>query len=238
MQNIKNTVIIDIETVSGYAEFEKAPERLQLLWEKKAKNLKNEEGLDAGQLYEDRAAIYAEFGKVIVIGAGVFSGKEKEPSLTVRSFAGHDEKQLLQDFVTFLVEEFNQGSVQLCGHNGKEFDFPYLCRRLLVNGLPIPFVLDTRGKKPWEVNHIDTMDLWKFGDWKSFTSLELLTEIFGIPTSKDNIDGSMVNEVYHKQDGLEKIRHYCEKDVVATAQLYLKMNAKSTIPDDRISIVD
>lgn len=238
MQNIKNTVVIDIETVSGYPDFSKVPERLKPLWEKKAKTLRNEEGLDSGQLYEDRAAIYAEFGKVIVIGVGVFSGREKEPNLTVRSFAGHDEKALLQEFIVYLVKEFNQGSLQLCGHNGKEFDFPYLCRRLLVNGLPIPFVLDNRGKKPWEVNHIDTMELWKFGDWKSFTSLELLTEIFDIPTSKDDIDGSMVNEVYHRQDGLENIRQYCKKDVVATAQLYLKMNAKSTIPDDRISIVD
>lgn len=238
MQNIKNIVVIDIETVSNYPEFSGAPESIQRLWEKKAQHLKNEANLDAGQLYADRAAIYAEFGKVIVIGVGVFTGTEKEPTLTVKSYASHDEKELLQSFTTFLVKNFNQERLQLCGHNGKEFDFPYLCRRLLVNGLPIPFVLDTRGKKPWEVSHIDTMDLWKFGDWKSFTSLELLTEIFGIPTSKDDIDGSMVNEVYYQQDGLEKIRQYCEKDVVATAQLYLKMNAKSTIPDDRISIVD
>ncbi len=238
MQNIKHTVVIDIETVSSYPEFSKAPARLQSLWEKKAKNLKQDGELDPGQLYADRAAIYAEFGKVIVIGVGVYSGTEKEPTLEVRSFAGHDEKSLLQAFTAFLIKEFNQEKLQLCGHNGKEFDFPYLCRRLLVNGLPIPFVLDTRGKKPWEVNHIDTMELWKFGDWKSFTSLELLTEIFDIPTSKDNIDGSMVNEVYHRQDGLDKIRQYCKKDVVATAQLYLKMNAKSAIPEDRISIVD
>ncbi len=164
MQNIKNTVVIDIETVSGYSDFSKVPPTLQSLWEKKARSLKNEEGLDAGQLYEDRAAIYAEFGQVIVIGVGVFSGSENAPALTVRSFAGHDEKSLLQDFVAYLVQEFNQDRLQLCGHNGKEFDFPYLCRRLLVNGLPIPFVLDNRGKKPWEVNHIDTMELWKFGD--------------------------------------------------------------------------
>ena len=208
------------------------------MWCKKAATFRNEEELSDSELYFKRAAIYAEFGKVIVIGVGIYSGQEDQLSLRVKSFAHHDEKQLLQDFTSFLVRKFDPETLLLCAHNGREFDFPYLCRRLLVNGLKIPYVLDTRGKKPWEVKHIDTMDEWKFGDWKSFTSLELLTEIFGIPTSKDDIDGSMVTEVYYEQDGLERIRRYCEKDVVATAQLYLKINAKSAIPEDRISIVD
>lgn len=238
MPKTKDMLVLDIETISGYANFSEAPENLQRLWSKKAALIKNDDELNDEELFSDRAAIYAEFGKVIVIGVGQYSGNDANPSLHVKSFASHDEKELLQEFTAYLVQNFDPERLVLCAHNGREFDFPYLCRRLLINGLKIPFVLDTRGKKPWEVNHIDTMDEWKFGDWKSFTSLELLTEIFGIPTSKDDIDGSMINEVYYKQDGLEKIRRYCKKDVVATAQLYLKMNAKSAIPDDRISIAD
>lgn len=238
MPKFKDILVLDIETVSGHSDFSEASEGLQSLWCKKAATFRNEEELSDSELYFKRAAIYAEFGKVIVIGVGIYSGQEDQLSLRVKSFAHHDEKQLLQDFTSFLVRKFDPETLLLCAHNGREFDFPYLCRRLLVNGLKIPYVLDTRGKKPWEVKHIDTMDEWKFGDWKSFTSLELLTEIFGIPTSKDDIDGSMVTEVYYEQDGLERIRRYCEKDVVATAQLYLKINAKSAIPEDRISIVD
>ncbi|HEY8400107.1 MAG TPA: ribonuclease H-like domain-containing protein, partial [Cytophagaceae bacterium] len=162
---------------------------------------------------------------------------EGKRSLKVKSFAGDDEKILLLEFKE-LLEKFNQDKLTLVAHNGKEFDFPYLCRRMLINQIELPSVLNIGGKKPWEINHIDTLELWKFGDRKSYTSLELLAAVFDIPTSKDDIDGSMVNEVYYQQRDLEKIACYCRKDVIVTAQLLLKLHNEPLINEDQVYIVN
>ena len=229
--DLHNLLVLDIETVPQYASFEEVPEQFQKLWDLKTQYQRKEETPDA---FYERAGIWAEFGKIICISVGIFSGGKKT-GLRVKSFASHDEKELLQEFSALLTSQ--PASLILCAHNGKEFDFPYICRRMLVNGLRIPSQLEIAGKKPWEINHLDTMELWKFGDYKSYTSLSLLTAIFNIPTPKDDIDGSMVGKVYWVDDELERICIYCQKDVVATAQLLKRYRGEELITDDCITIV-
>lgn len=236
---LKNLLIIDIETAALTSDFEDLKPELQKHWERKASFLKNDEELTSDAFYTQRAGIYAEFGKVITVAFGIFHENEaKELAIRVKSFSGHDEKELLLSVKTFLESKFDPESLKLCAHNGKEFDFPYLSRRMLIHGLRLPYVLDNSGKKPWEVNHLDTMEMWKFGDRKSFTSLDLLTTIFDIPSSKTDIDGSMVNHVYyHEENGLQRISRYCERDVVATAQVFLKLHALDLVKSENITIV-
>lgn len=232
-----NLLVLDIETVRGYKTYDEMPDRLKAQWDRKASFLKNEEALTSAELFEDRGGIYAEFGKIVAISAGFFTHNGPEVGLRIKSFFNEKESELLQDFVN-LIEKFEEQKLTLCAHNGKEFDFPYISRRLLVNGMKLPYVLDTGGKKPWEVNHIDTMEMWKFGDWKSYTSLELMAAIFDIPTSKDAIDGSQVGEVYYEENDLEKIAEYCGKDVLVTAQLLLKLHQKPVVKDENIHFVE
>lgn len=219
--DLKDILFLDIETVRVVDQYSQLNERLKTQWARKANFFKREEGQTDEDLFQDRAGIYAEFGKIIVIGIGKYTEQNGALALRTRYFADHDEKKLLTEFRESL-EKMGPG-VRLCAHNGKEFDFPYICRRSLVNDLPIPSVLNMSGKKPWEVGHLDTMEMWKFGDFKHYTSLDLLAAIFDIPTSKGVMDGSMVSEVYHQQGDLKKIAEYCIGDVVAVAQLYLKM---------------
>ncbi|MEM9328562.1 MAG: 3'-5' exonuclease [Bacteroidota bacterium] len=237
MSNLRDILVLDIETVSGYPTFDEMPEGLKSHWLRKAGFLRNEDEKPLEELYFDRAGIYAEFGKIIVIAVGIFDVSKGDTALRVKSFHAHDEKSLLLEFVMFLRERFDQDRLTLCAHNGKEFDFPYLCRRLIIHGIPIPSVLSLSGKKPWEVKHIDTMEMWKFGDYKSFTSLDLLTHLLGISSSKSDMDGSKVNQVYHEEDGLTRIAEYCCQDVEATAQVYLKLNTLPTIPNELITRV-
>jgi DNA polymerase elongation subunit (family B) len=229
--DLSNLLVLDIETVPQYSTYDEVPDEFKKLWDLKTQNQRKEE--TAENFYE-RAGIWAEFGKIICISAGIFTGG-KNPGLRIKSFAGHDEKELLHRFSNMLSGQ--PASLVLCAHNGKEFDFPYICRRLLINGLPIPSQLQIAGKKPWEINHLDTMELWKFGDYKSYTSLNLLTAIFNIPTPKDDIDGSMVGAVYWKENQLERICTYCQKDVVATAQLLRRYRGEELIADEQITIV-
>ena len=169
--------------------------------------------------------------KVVCISVGFIYFKDKEMYIKVKSFAGDDEIQLLNDFAAMMEK---QPQYYLCGHNIKEFDIPFLCRRMLVNGITIPLSMNVAGKKPWETTFIDTLELWRFGDYKNYTSLRLLTAIFGIPTPKDDIDGSMVADVYYNEKNIKRISNYCEKDVVATIRLYLRMNNHPTIDDAHI----
>jgi DNA polymerase elongation subunit (family B) len=230
-------LFIDIETVSQTNDYNGLSERIKTQWARKSSFIKSDTECSPEELYHDRAAIYAEFGKIVTIGLGYFDESDNEnTSLRLTSIANHDESQLLADFITLLAK-FDHDKLQLCGHNGKEFDFPYLCRRLLVNGFELPYVLDTSGKKPWEVNHLDTMEMWKFGDWKHYTSLELLAAIFDIESSKDSIDGSQVGKVYYDENDLDKIAKYCMRDVAVTAQLYLKLKSQEVILPEHIIYV-
>lgn len=239
MQNhFQDFLIVDIETVSGNENIESLDPGLRKHWERKSEFIRNPEEKGPEELYQDRAAIYAEFGKIIVIGIGFYHEQKGKPSLRVKTLTAKSEKELLENFKNFIESKFDQENLKLCAHNGKEFDFPYLCRRMLINDIKIPWSLNMSGKKPWEVNHLDTMELWKFGDWKSFTSLDLLTTIFDIPSSKKEMDGSMVTKTYYEEkDGLKKIEEYCTRDVIATAQLYLRLNNLPLIDPDQINIV-
>lgn len=234
----KNLLVIDIETVSAVADYHELSERMKALWDKKAAHLKNDGELTTDELFVKRAAIYAEFGKIICISAGFLTKDQSgQLKLRVKAFADDDETIILQSFKDLLEEKFDSEALRLIAHNGKEFDFPYICRRMLINGIRIPHALDIRDKKPWEINHIDTMEMWKFGDYKNYTSLDLLAALFNIETSKDDIDGSQVNDIYYKNNDLERIATYCKKDVVVTARLYLKLTGHGQIENENIKIL-
>lgn len=237
-QILKNILFLDIETVSCVKDYQELDEKRKLLWRKKAKTFSTEDGEDEDTLFFKKAAIYAEFGKIITIGVGIVTFNEKdELVLRVKGLSGHDEKSLLQEFKALLETRFSQDKLQLCAHNGKEFDFPYLCRRMVVHGVPLPHMLDIAGKKPWEVAHLDTMEMWKFGDRKRFTSLDLLATLFGIESSKALMEGSEVNYCYYVKNDLPKIITYCMKDVIVTAQLFLKMNFLAPIRKENIILI-
>ena len=234
--NLKNILVLDIETVPQYAAYDELPEQWKELWKKKmARDIK--EGLTPDGLYQ-RAGIYAEFGKIICICAGYFFENGSGLQFKVKAFYGDDEKKLLEEFSEALNKSFSTDEHLLCGHNSKEFDFPYIARRCLINGLPIPYLLDNAGKKPWEVQLIDTMDMWKFGDYKSFTSLNLLAAVFGIESPKDDIDGSQVWSTYWIDKDLERIKNYCMKDVVTDAQLLLKFKGMELLKPENISFTN
>ena len=235
--SLENLLVLDIETVRSHKLYEEMPERLQAQWDRKAIFLRSAEEESAKDLFEDRGGIYAEFGKVVSISIGFFTYTGSELSLRIKALYNNDEAVLLNEF-NDLLKKFDSRSLTLCAHNGKEFDFPYLCRRMLINNIKLPVVLDTSGKKPWEVNHLDTMEMWKFGDRKNFTSLELLAALFDIPTSKDGIDGSQVSSVYYEEKDLERIAKYCSKDVLVTAQLLLKLNIQPTVKEENIHFVE
>lgn len=225
-------LFLDIETVPMCATYEDLPENYKTLWDKKAGYLKKEENDTPATLFP-RAGIYAEFGKVVCISFGLLI----DGSFRIKSFYGDDEKAVLNDFAKLLETRFSSKDFLLCAHNGKEFDFPYLSRRMLINGIPLPEILDLAGKKPWEVQHIDTMELWKFGDFKNYTSLELLAAIFNIPTPKDDIDGSQVGSVYYNDNDLDRIVTYCQKDVLTIAQLFLRYQGKPLLEEEQVVIV-
>ncbi len=228
---LNNIMVLDIETVPQYRTFDEAPGQIKKLWDQKTLHARKE---DTAEDFYSRAGIWAEFGKIICISVGIFS-RGRGTGLRVKSFYSDQEKELLIKFAELLHSQ--PPSLILCAHNGKEFDFPYICRRMLINGLKIPSQLEIAGKKPWEISHLDTMELWKFGDYKSYTSLSLLTAIFNIPTPKDDIDGSMVGQVYWEENNLERIANYCQKDVIATAQLLRRYRGEELIPDENITLV-
>lgn len=233
--DLSKILFIDIETVPQYSDFENLPDIWKELWSHKAKFLRHDpENENAITLY-NRAGIYSEFGKIVCISTGFITQQSGVRKLKIKSFYGDDEKKLLGEFSALLNSYFNTREHSLCAHNGKEFDYPYLCRRMLVNELHIPTILDISGKKPWEVNLFDTMEMWKFGDYKSFTSLNLLATVFGLPSPKDEIDGSLVWQVYWKDKDLDRIKNYCQKDVVTLTQVFLKLRKEPIInPDDII----
>ena len=237
LQNINYNKILffDIETVPLTYEFKDLEEKAQGLWDRKTRFLQERDNLSPDELYE-KAGIYAEFGKVVCISMGFVLQKEGETQIRVKSIANENEKILLQEYIDLLNSYYNSPDFLFCAHNGKEFDIPFLCRRILINGLKLPFMLNVAGKKPWEIKHLDTMELWKFGDFKNYTSLDLLTYIFNIPTPKDDMDGSQVAKVFYEEKNLDRIIHYCEKDVIATIQLFRKYQGDSIIDEEFIQI--
>lgn len=243
MAPLQHVLFLDIETVSQHPQWEDLTPHGRKLWQQKIGFLARRDDHawdeeDFAHSYIDKAAIYAEFGKVIVISAGIISHPQdgQSPTLRIKSFFGDDEKETLTQFARVLDKNFFDPNLHiLCGHNIREFDIPYLCRRMTIHGIPLPALFNITGKKPWEVKYIaDTLELWKFGDHKHFTSLDLLAHILGIPSPKGEMDGSMVGQAYWKEQRLEDIRHYCERDVVTVAQVYLRLHQLPMLEDGQI----
>ena len=227
---LENVLFLDVETVPAEATFDDLDDGWKRLWEEKSRFFREKEGTELADSYE-RAGIYAEFGKIVCISVGFIRQKMGENTLRVTSFFGDDEKELLKDFANLLNTHYADRHHLLCAHNGKEFDFPYIARRMVIHGVALPELLNIAGKKPWEIQHLDTMELWKFGDFKAYTSLKLLTKVFGIPTPKDDIDGSQVASVYYEEKNLDRIERYCKKDVVALVQLMMKFKGLPIIDE-------
>jgi predicted PolB exonuclease-like 3'-5' exonuclease len=221
LDNIKpeEILFLDIETVPLVPFFKDLSDDMQILWDKKSGYFRKDDQL-AEDVF-DRAGIYTEFGKIICISAGFL--KNRNPyGFRLKSFYGDNEKVILTEFSNLLTQYPGKSNIMLCAHNGKEFDYPYIARRMIINRIPIPEILDNAGKKPWEVKLLDTLELWKFGDYRNYASLNLLTSILGIASPKDDIDGSMVASVYWQDHDIERIVHYCEKDVLAVAQVLMR----------------
>ena len=229
--DLAKILFLDIETVPEEEKYEALSATRKSLWEQKSAYQRKEE-----QTPEDfyaRAGIWAEFGKIVCISVGFFDTSISDRSFRIKSFSG-EETHLLTQFKQLCDEHFYLKTHLLCAHNGKEFDFPYLARRMVIHGIELPQALNLFGKKPWEVPHLDTLQLWKFGDYKHYTSLALLTEILGIPSPKDDIDGSDVARVYYEEKNLPRIVRYCEKDVLSLAQVILRFIRKPLLKEDQI----
>ena len=231
--NIEKILFLDIETVPQYAEYKYLTDDIKHLWDRKAESLARHETYaeePSPEYLYSRAGIYAEFGKIVCISVAYI----RNNTLFTKSFYSDDEKEILSQFANLVNGYFNTKDHRLCGHNLKEFDVPYLCRRMLVNEITIPQTINLMGKRSWENYHFDTLDMWKFGDYKHYTSLELLANIFGIPSPKNDIDGSDVADVYWKDNDLERIANYCSKDTITVAQLFLKMTGRQIILSENI----
>lgn len=232
--NLEHILFLDIETVPETASFSELDTDKQALWEKKSQYQRKED-YTAEEFY-DRAGIWAEFGKIVCISVGYFNIEGDVRTFRVTSFFG-DEVKILKDFKNLVIAHFSQAKHLLCAHNGKEFDFPYIARRMIINNITLPYKLNLFGKKPWEVPHLDTLELWKFGDYKTYTSLKLLTNVLGIPSPKDDIDGSEVYDTYYKDQDLDRIVRYCEKDTIAVAQVLLRLRGDVLLHESEIKHV-
>jgi len=240
---LQKIMFLDIETVPQTSDFSELNGELAHLWEDKFAVIqkrmpeKYTEETTAADAFNNSAGIYSEFGKIVCISVGFIHFQENEMNFRTKSFSGSDEKLLLTDFIQLILKFCTTKEQTLCGHNIKEFDIPFICRRLLINGLQLPPIFQISGKKPWEISFIDTLELWKFGDYKNYTALKLLTAVFGIPTPKDDIDGSQVAHVFYKEKDIDRISLYCQKDVLATAQVFLKLNGLDLISSKNIQFL-
>ncbi len=237
MQELKlgNVLFLDIETVPRVRIYEELDEHWKKLWETRSAVFRRD-GEEAGEVWS-KAGLQAEFGKIICISAGIFSSLREPRRFRIKSFYGEDERQILREFGKLLKDFREPGNLRLCAHNGKEFDFPYLARRMIILGEELPVSLDMAGKKPWELNFVDTMDLWKFGQYRSYASLALLARVLGIPDPKDDLDGSRIAEVYYGEGDLERIVRYCEKDVLTVVQVLLRLRGEDLIPEENVEVI-
>ena len=233
--SIHKILFLDVETVPVAPTFSKLSDEFQLLWAEKT-YWQRLDGQTPDDFYSLKAGVMAEFAKVICVSVGYIYEKNNTSFFRIKSFYGDDEKLLLDDFTNLLDDKFSTKNHYLCAHNGKEFDYPFLCRRMIVNGLKLPRILEIAGKKPWEVRHLDTMELWRFGEYKHYTSIKLLAAIFDIPTPKDDIDGSQVAKVYWQDQDLERIKVYCQKDTLTVAQILLKYMGKPILTEEQIEV--
>ena len=228
---LENILFLDIETVPEVANYSELDDEMKSLWGLKTQYQRKDD-FSPEDFYE-RAGIWAEFGKIVCISVGYFIIKGDIRNFRVTSFFG-EEKKILTDFNNLLNQHFNQSQHVLCGHNAKEFDIPFIARRMIINQIAIPNKLNLFGKKPWEIPHLDTLELWKFGDYKHYTSLKLMCKVLGIPSSKGDIDGSQVGHVFYVEKDIDRIVTYCEKDTVAVAQIFLRLRREDLLVEDEI----
>ncbi|MBN4070980.1 3'-5' exonuclease [Crocinitomix catalasitica] len=233
--NLDKVLFLDIETVPIAYTFAELDDSQAKLYLDKNKYIQERDGLTNDEIYQ-KAGIFAEFGKIVCISCGFVQQKSGDKSIRIKSFANDDEIVLLKEFADLLNNHYLPPASILCGHNAKEFDFPYIARRMLINGIDLPDTLDIAGKKPWEISHLDTMELWKFGDFKHYTSLSLLCHVFDIPTPKDDISGADVARVYYEEKNLNRIMEYCQKDVIALIQLFLRFRNEDLVTEENINI--
>lgn len=241
MEQLKHILFIDIETVPLVANYDMLSPEMQHEWARKAKFLKNneDENGDDAQLFNKKSGVYSEFAKVVCIVVGSLTHENGTWKMRLKSISNEDEKALLNEYVDLLGRfTMRFPDLKFCGHNIKEFDIPFLCRRMMINSIPLPYSMQLSGKKPWEINHLDTMEMWKFGDYKHFTSLSLLATIFGIPSPKDDMDGSMVGKVYWEEKDLQRIAKYCSKDVYTTMRVFLRLQGINDIAPEPIYLND
>jgi len=233
---INDILFLDIETVPAYPAYEQVPETTRLLWDKKAMHLKKEN--ETAEEFYKRAGIYAEFGRIICISTGMIGMQDNHKVFRVKSFYDEQEKDLLVAFADLVTRLSQKREIVLCAHNGREFDFPFIARRLLINDIRLPGLFDIAGKRPWEVRHLDTMELWKFGDHKHYTSLDLLASVFNLESPKSDLDGSMVASVYWTDRDLKRIVSYCRRDVITMARIMLRFKGEETLKEEDIIVLD
>jgi DNA polymerase elongation subunit (family B) len=190
-------------------------------------------------LYNNKAPLHPEFGKIVCISIGYIDGEipekiedkpEVELKLKLKSFYGHDEVKLLQDFLNATKSAITNAvnpTYHLCGHNIMNYDVPFIAKRFIINGLKLPAMFDLDGKKEWNLPYfIDTRNVWKFNVYDSNCSLDLLCNLFDVESSKEGgISGKDVRDVFYIENDVQKIAMYCEEDVRALAQVYLKMKS-------------
>jgi len=232
--NLENVLFLDIETVPEIQNFLDLSNEKQQLWALKSQYQRKDDY--SAEAFYHKAGIWAEFGKIICISAGYFAPDQDVRSFRITTFSG-DEVSILKQFKSLLQTHFSRPKHLLCAHNGKEFDFPYIARRMVIHRIKLPQKLNLFGKKPWEVPHLDTLELWKFGDYKHYTSLKLLTNVLGVPSPKDDIDGSEIYDVYYHGNDLYRIIEYCQKDTIAVAQILLRLRGEDLLSDHEITYI-
>lgn len=232
--DITNVLAIDIETVPMVEHYDQLEDHWKKLWD--IKSQQKYPNLTPAESWPS-AGIYAEFGKIVCISAGAFVRWGKSFQFKVKSYASENEVTILEEFNDMLEKYMKTPANTLASHNGREFDYPYIARRLMINRMDIPMILDIAGRRPWEINLVDTMELWKFGDFKAYTSLSLIAACLGIPSSKDDIDGSQVYSVYYKEKDLERIKTYCQKDVILLGKILLRFKRENDIPEEFIGFL-
>jgi len=234
----ENLLLIDIETVPLERDYAQLPEKMQYLWAKKSL-LIDPEQTDPALSFSGRAGIYAEFGKIICIGLGYFVRSGEHYSMKIKSLASHHEREILEEFREVCNRFFKKPDKQFCGHNIREFDIPYICRRSFIHQVPLPDILtDLQSKKPWENPMLDTLQFWKFGEYKNFTSVDLLATVLGIDSPKSDIDGSEVGRVYWQDNDLDRIVRYCNRDVVTVGQILMRLNGMPLLNESEITYKD
>ncbi|HMG82569.1 MAG TPA: ribonuclease H-like domain-containing protein [Ferruginibacter sp.] len=234
---LEDFLIIDIETVSQQPGFDLLSADWQQLWQDKVKH-SLPDNISPGEYYPQRAGVMAEFAKVVCISLGYFKKEQGKYQLRVKSIYNIEEKELLKAFIQTVDQLYiSNNNWSFTGHNIKEFDVPFLCRRILINDLPIPPYLDFQNMKPWETNMVDTFQYWRFGDYKQYTSLKLLAAALNVPSPKDDIDGSMVGDVFWKEKNIERIAFYCQKDVVTVANIVCRFKNLRLLNSDQVVFV-